>query len=377
MAVYGGLHEMAHSVTAYLRAQGGSLVSSNYGQPPENPVNSTEAVRVTLLWVTPQPTHRNDAPFRTLGGLVEPTPLTLSAYLMFTTYGGEVDPAGAYELLGRILRLFHETPVLSLPIDGVGQGELTLSLVPTAADLMEKIFSPLQLKHRPFVLYEAAPIQLRPELNPTTGAPPVKPGGVGLDVRTRVRPSIVRVTPERQIRGGAVRIDLELGGSALGVLAIGGTAVVATPIAGSRALRAIVPALLAESSAPLVVRTDPPPGLWSEPVPLALLPTGAASIDALSSDASPLAAPLLLSGTGLAGATLALLWPDEAAPGAADVRELPLAAVSPTSVTIGAAALAAALSATPTRRSLVDVPLRLVLRLASGEPTPYVLARFV
>lgn len=378
MATFGGLQEMAQSITAFLRAHGGAFTTAtNYGAPLDSPVSSTEAVRVTLLWVTPQPTHRNDAPFRNLAGQLEPPPLTLSAYLMFTTYGGDVDPATAYQLLGRILRIFHEEPVLQLPIDGVGEGELTLTLVPTAADLMEKVFSPIQLKHRPFAIYEAGPIQLRPERAHEPSAPPVRPGGIGLEVTVRPPPAIVRVTPERQAPGRAVRVDLALGGASLDQLTIGGAPVPTTALAGTSAVRAVLPAAARGAAIPLAVRTAAPPGLWSAALHLTLLPASAATVDAPAVDATSMASPLTLTGAGLADATAAMIWPDAGAPGDGDVRELALASATPGAVTIGGAAIAAAVTAAPGQRSLVGVPLRLVLRRATGAFTPYVLVRFV
>jgi Pvc16 N-terminal domain len=376
MGVYTGLHEMARSVTAFLRSHGGTFTTAtNYGPPMEKSVSTTEAVRVTLLWATPQPTHRNDAPHRTPAGAIQPPPLTLSAFLMITTYGGgELDPAIAYEMLGTILRIFHEKPVLTLPIDGVGEGTITVTAVPMAADLMEKLFSPLQTKHRPFAVFEVAPVQIRPTLPATTGAPPVKPGGLRLDVTSRPAPEIVRVTPERQVPGGAVRIDLDLGSSPLGQVTVAGAPVTATPLAGAPAVRVVLPPTLVGGEAPIAVRTNPPPGQWAERHAIGLLPPATPTLDAPAAATASLGAPsLALTGRGLTGASLAMVWPDRGTPGDGDVRELALSAVTATSVAIPSAELSAKLSATPTRRSLIGVPLRLVVRLPSGSFTPYVL----
>lgn len=375
MGIYTGLHEMAQSVTAFLRSQGGSFATAtHYGQPLENPISTTEAVRITLLWVTPQPTHRNDPQVRNLAGALLPPPLTLSAYLLVTTYGGDADPATAYELLGTTLRLFHENPELALPIDGVGEGSITVVQVPTAADLMEKVFSPIQLKHRPFAIFEVGPIQIVPAKPIETGKPPVKPGGIGLEVTVRPPPAIIRITPERQVPGGAVRIDVDLHGAPIGQVAIGGSPVAATPIAAPRSYRAIVPPGTAGDAAPVAVRTNPLPGQWTERQLIAILPAGAASVDAPTTATVSVSAPAFtLDGRGLATAAAALVWPDAGAPGDGDVRELVLSSVSPTQVSILGTELDAKLSGTATQRSLIGVPLRLVVRLASGSFTPYVL----
>lgn len=380
MAVYSGLHQLAESVVGHLKTLGGAfLTNTHYGQPPETPTASTDGARVTMLWLTPQPTHRNDAQFRNHAGVLEPAPVTLSVYLMITTYGPADDPATAYQMLGQVVRSFHETPVLTLPISGVGQGELTMALVPTAADLMEKVFSPIQIKHRPFVIYEAGPVQLVPLVAPTTGAPPVKPGGIGLDVVVRPSPAIVRITPERQVPGGAVRLDLQLGGSPLGEVTVDGTTVASVPVPGTAAVRVLLPGAVAGGVAPLAVRIDPAPGRWSDPAPIAVLPTSAASVDAPTVDTTALGSPLVLAGRGLAGATAVFLWPDEGTPGDTDVREITLGAPNPsaTALTLSGAALSSAINASPGRRSLVSLPVRVVVRLATGGFTPYVLMRFV
>jgi hypothetical protein len=377
MASYGGLHELGQSIAGYLRAQGGNLSQTHYGQPLEDPISTTESVRVTLLWLTPQPTHLNDAAYRNALGRLEPAPLTISAYFMITTYGGDADPATAYELLGRVLRAFHEMPELTLPIDGVGQGKLSMALVPMAADLMEKVFMPLQIKHRPFVLYEASPVQLIPEVQPTTGAPPVKPGGIGLDVTVLPKPVISRVTPEQQLPGAAVRVDVSIAPGAIATLTIGGTVVAATPIPDAQAVRAIVPATVAGDVVPVAVKASATPGLWSSPYELGLLQTSAPSLQAPAVGQTSAASPLTLDGTGLATATSAFFWPDDGAPGSGDIRELTLAGVTATSVTIGALELTSKLGASPGHRSLMGLQLRCVVRLGSGLFTPCILMRFV
>gem|GEM_PF-5023286 len=371
MGVFIGLHHATEAVTAFMRAHPG-LGTTHYGPLPEVPTSTTESVRLTLLWVTPQPTHRNDPPYRNAAGVIAVPPVTLSAFFMVTTYGGgDVDPQTAYSLLGMIMRLFHETPVLALPVAGLGEGEIAITIVPTAADLMEKVFTPLQLKHRPFAVLEVGPIQIRPLALPTPDAPPVKPGGIHLDVTAAPPPSIVRITPDRQVPGGAVRIELSLGGAALAAIAIGGSPVPTAAIAPST-WRVVVPTLTTGETTTIAAQTLPLPGRWTASAVLGVLPPTAPCLDAPASATVSIAAALVLDARNVAGATIAIAWPDAGIPGASDARELAITATA-TSVTILGTELDAKLSATPTQRSLLGMPLRLAVRLASSSFTPYVL----
>lgn len=374
MGVYTGLNEVAESVAAFLRTHTG-MSSAHYGHPLVDPTGATEAVRLTLLWVTPQPTHRNDPPYRNSVGAIALPPLTLSAFFMVTTYGGgEVDCASAYQLLGSVLRIFHEEPVLALPINGAGEGEITVTHVPTAADLMEKVFTPLQLRHRPFAIFEVGPIQIIPLRIPTPDAPPVRPGGVHLDVTAAPPPSIARITPDRQVPGGAIRVEIALAGATLGAITIGGVAATATPIVGTGAWHVVVPTSTTGDAATIAARTSPLPGRWTDREVIGVLPAMAATIDAPPVASVSITAPSLqLQGRGLSGATRALAWPDAGVPGESDVRELVIT-TTPTTVTILGTELGAKLSGTvPGQRSLLDMPLRLAVRLPSGSFTPYVL----
>ena len=110
----------------------------------------------------------------------------------------------------------------------------------------------------------------------------------------------------------------------------------------------------------------------------AVVPAGTATLDAPAAATASISAPsFTLGGRGLATASSALVWPDQGAPGDGDVRELALSATAASSVSIQGTELGAQLSAAPGRRSLIGVPLRLVVRLASGAFTPYVLVEVV
>ncbi|MFN0245396.1 MAG: Pvc16 family protein [Kofleriaceae bacterium] len=373
MGVYTGLQEVAESVAAFLRTHSG-LTTARYGHPITDPTGATEAVRLTLLWVTPQPTHRNDPSYRNSVGAIALPPLTLSAFFMVTTYGGgEVDPASAYQLLGTVLRVFHEEPILTLPINGAGEGEVTVTHVPTAADLMEKVFTPLQLRHRPFAIFEVAPVQILPLAVPTADAPPVRPGGIHLDVTAAPPPSIVRITPDRQVPGGVVRVELALGGGSLGAFAIGGAAASSSPLAGTTSWRVTLPSSVAGEAAPIAAQLAPvPSGRWTDRHVIGVLPASAATVDTPLTATVSITGSLSLTARGVLGATEAWVWPDAGVPGESDVRRLVIVTTA-SSVQILGTELDAKLSGSPSQRSLMNLLLRLAIRLPSGSFTPYVL----
>jgi hypothetical protein len=219
MAVFSNLHHVGEVIVEMIETNLAAAPTGTIqvGPPLDTPTGAAEDIRVTLLWVTPQPTHRNDVWERKAGGGLKPPPLTLSAFFMVSTYGSAAeDPVRAHELLGNIMQIFHTEPELTLPLAGLpgkGEGRLSIVQVPTAADLMEKVYAPLQAKHRAWVLFEAGPIQLPMNVSDTAPGPVVAPGGIHFEgVEVLTRPRIVRVTPSRQAQGGRVRVDVELAG---------------------------------------------------------------------------------------------------------------------------------------------------------------------
>lgn len=386
MAVFANLHHVSEVMTQVIRehlpaAPSGGVHS---GAPLDDPKTASEQIRVTLLWVTPQPTHRNDPWERTATGGLAPPPLTLAGFFLVTTYGMGMDdePVRAHELLGNVMQAFHTVSELRLPLDslaGRGEGKLSFVQVPTAADLMEKVYAPLQARHRPWVLYEVGPIQLAMVTPVTDPGPLVRPGGVRLDgVVVADRPLITRVTPAQQVQGGQVRVDVELHGRPLGRLRIGRAAIEpdAVTFLSEQALVVTIPAALPDAVPPgaadVYVQTGDalaPPVSISDPERLLVLAPDAATIDAPLFASHDLGAALTLSGRGLASATELVMWPDRGVAEPAEIRSLAIAAATPYSVEVSAAALAAA--------SLVpDLDYRLSVRVDAHRYTPYVLARF-
>jgi hypothetical protein len=107
--------------------------------PLEDPASAAPAIRITLLWTTPQTTHRNDSPERNPDGTLAPPPPTLSAWYVISTYGA-TDEQNA-------IRLWR-CPVGAAPVgvEGTEQPAL-LDHVPNALDTA-RCALPLDEEHR-------------------------------------------------------------------------------------------------------------------------------------------------------------------------------------------------------------------------------------
>jgi hypothetical protein len=339
------------------------------GLPREEPTNPVEQLRVSLLWVNQQPGHVSDAPHRNFNGTETPAPMTLSAFYLITTYGNTTEEiaSDAHRLLGDVLRVFHAEPVLRLsPGLGHGEGKLGVTLVPTTPELLEKIFSPLQLKHRPFLLYEVGPVQLK-SLKETIGPRPVvAPDGLALGgPEAKARPSIGRVVPMAQAVGGRVRIDgsFEQAPSRvwIGPAKIEGADI--TVVDAKRSVVVLLPALGLNAVPPGVHKLSVAAGnLISEPASLLVLPMGEAALEAPAALTHSKAAPLVLAGRGLAGALDVVAWPDDGIRDPSDVKTLPIDLKTDVEVHVGAASL----------KDLGERMYRLAARVGPHVYTPYV-----
>jgi hypothetical protein len=345
--------------------------------PLDTATSQAEAIRITLMHVTPQPAHVNDPMVRNPDGTRAQPPLTLSAYYLVTTYGfdNNTDAVQAHNLLGRVLQVFHTDPEWDLPLalagaTPVGTGQISVVQMNSAIEMLEKVFTPLQTAHRPWATFEVGPVQL-PLLRPDLGeAPVVHPGGVRLQVEARTRPAIQRITPSSVGQGGRIRIDVgflggitavhvgrrRLSGAALTVPAPNGPVIVTLPAGGPDAV------LPGTYDAALVAGT-----LFSTPHTVTVLDPALPSVDAPLTLTHSVANPLVLDGRGLAGATRAFAWPDRGVTSPADVFTFPVAAAA-NSVTVAAADLQAV-----TFRSM---PYRLSVQYSSSGFTPYVLMEF-
>ncbi|MEM1032356.1 MAG: Pvc16 family protein [Myxococcota bacterium] len=317
MASVNNLFHVSDGLGAFL---GGQLpgVQIVLGPPPDVPV-VTEEVRVTLVYVSQQPSHRNDGFVRDADGTAIAPPLSLSAFYLVTTYGEapSQNVEGAHRLLGAVARAFHDQPVLDLSLFSTGEGALQVAMVPMTPELMEKLFSPFKISHRPFLLYEVWPVQLRSGLPAVPPSTVVSPGGLRLDgPATDGPPTLTRVVPQRPALDRFIRIDGPFGAPADSVRI--GNAVFR---AGSGDFVPVDPA-----SPELGVRLQLDPTRLQAGVHSVTVTTGTTTSRAVDIEIQPAfsltldgpsemrhsqaSGPLELTGEGLGTAAEVLVWPD-------------------------------------------------------------------
>jgi hypothetical protein len=376
-AYFNGLNDVTQVLVEHIRAET-AIDDVQAGAPRDVAATSEAAARITLLYTTPRPGHRNDPPVHRPDGALRPPPLVLSCFYLVTTSGTDVDdPVAAHHALGRIMTLYHDRPALRLPLaDGpgpgafteLGEGELCVVQVPIALDQVDKIWTALEASLQPWVLFEVAPVALLARLDDREPVPVVRPGGVALDVRAGTRPRVVRVSPAAVRPRGRVRIDAASPG-ALTALTLGGVAVpagddslVVAP-AGTPLLLTLDDGGLEElapGAQPLSLRASGPP---SRPGTVHIADPDAPAVDAPGPEPHDPGTDLVLSGANLAAAAEAVLWPDGDVVTPTQVRTLDVTGVAAGSVTVEADQLAT-----------VPGPgtWRLTLRVGPATFTPYV-----
>lgn len=381
-AVFNDLHDVAQVLTEHIREEVG-IVDVQPGAPRDAAAGTEPGARITLLYTTPQPAHRNDPPEARPGGARTFPPLALSCFFLITTSGVDADdPIAAHHVLGRIMTLYHDTPALRLPLSDdpgappdafseLGEGELAVVQVPMSLDQIDKIWTSLDVQLQPWALFEVAPVQLVSQLEQRPPGPVVRPGGIGLDVRAGTRPLILRVGPEPVRPGGRVRIDADLPGAFEGLAAGGvevppGDASVVVAPDGSPLLLTLDDDGLESLRAgahPLVLRAS---GLASRRGVLRVADAEAPAVDALATPTHDPSTNLALTGANLAGAEEAVLWPDVGIAAPTDVHGVGLENVTEDGVTV------------PSAGGLADLPAgrgpwRLAVRVGEHVYTPYVL----
>lgn len=358
MARFVNLHDAGRALAAHLKGRILPVLSDVLAAPPiENAAVQGEALRVSFLWATPQPTHRNDGWIVGDDGQSRPPPVSLSLYFVVTSYGtsSASEPVQALNRLGQAIQALETDPVIEMPIPAgpgidpvAGTGRMNATLVPVAADLMEKIFTPLQMRHRPWALIELGPVQLE-RLNTPQPAPDiVAPGGVRLvGPAPIVRPGVTAVHPAPLGLGRRLRIETVEAADAT-ELRIGSEVFTFadTPAAVNEIARPDASGLVfvtypagGAAGAVDVVLTGPSGSSDRHPVTIT-----AAAITALDAPVQPLAvgADLVLTGAGLAAVDRVFLWPARGILSPAEVIDLAPSVVAAGQLTVARAALDAA-----------------------------------
>ena len=382
MARVANLHDVGFALAGYLRRNlSPTLDDVMAAAPLENPLTPTESIRITLLWLSPQPTHRNDPWIVDDGGQSIPPPVSLSGFYLVTTYGvtDAGEPQQAYNRLGEVIQIFAVGPIdLPLPdnpatpeVDPTpGEGLLTVTLIPTAADLMEKVFTPIQLRHRPWALFEVGPIQLQSRLNSETGPDIVHPGGIRLAGPTPISPFLITaVTPLRFRAGGRIRIETVEAGNAetlrIGKEVFSFTDSPATPNQIARPdarghVFVTYPSGATTGDVDVALRAG---HTVSDPFSVTVQNATTPGVDAPTAGIS-IAAGLNLTGQGLAPTQRVVIWPDRGIQDPTEVINVAPDIATATTVTLQAATL--------TTQGVRPGRQRVSLLLGDNQFTPFV-----
>jgi hypothetical protein len=382
-ALFGDLHDVAQVLTEYIREETG-IQDVQAGHPQDVGAATEPAARLTLLYSTPQPGHRNDPHEHASGGGLAPPPLSLSCFYLVTTSGTDGDdPVGAHYALGQVMGLFHDVPTLQLPLSAnptspprvftdLGSGALTLTQVPMTLEQIDHIWTPLTEQLQPWALFEVAPVQLVSHLPETAAPPVVRPGGIMLEEPVGLRPAVLGASAQPAPPSCRLCLDFEAAQEVDGVwvdelrIDPGDAAMtIARSPSGSTTVMLDLSmsglSVLGPGTHTITVSAG---GLASRTTPIRLL-DDLAVLDAPAQPTHDPANDLVLTGRGLGPVSEVVAWPARGIGAPTDVRSLPFTSGGTGQLTVTSAG------------GLADLPAAITSwRLAAGLPgpsfTPYV-----
>ncbi|GAA1552886.1 hypothetical protein GCM10009789_03060 [Kribbella sancticallisti] len=383
-ALFSGLHDVAQVMTEHIREETG-IQDVQAGAPREVSATTEPGARITLLYTTPQPGHRNDPAEAGAGGDRRPPPLSLSCFYLVTTSGADADdPVAAHHALGQIMTLYHDVQSLQLPLStnpgsppgvftDLGLGELTVTQVPVTLDQIDKVWTPITQQLQPWALFEVAPVQLVSRRPDAPAAPQVRPGGLTIDEPVGQRPMLVRITPQPARPSGRIRLDVITDAALDAVWAAGlhipaGDPALTLGPAGDRGTTAAVLDLSRGGLSVLQVGMQPftvaASGLTSRTATAQLI-ADTPTLDAPPDPVHDPATDLVLTGAELGAVQEIVAWPDRGVATPTEVHSLPFTPGGAGAVTVRSDAGLA----------LLPVPIRtwrLAARLTGQSYTPYV-----
>lgn len=386
MALFTSLHDVAQVLAEHIQEEVG-LTDVQAGNPRDVSASAEGAARITFLFSTPQPGHRNDPLERQPDGALRPPPVSLSCFYLVSTSGADGDdPIAAHHALGRIITLYYDQPELTLPLSDnpgvdpnafteLGLGGLAVCQVPMTLDQIDKIWTSLDVQLQPWALFEVGPVQLVSQTDDGGPPPLVRPGGLTLDVRNGLRPMISRITPEAVPQGGRVRIEAVFRGDADALLIDGievpvSDASVEADADGSPLLLTLDDGgleALGEGVHRVALRAG---GMVSRSTTLRVAPETAPALAAAPGLVHDPADDLVLGGQELSDAQEAVLWPDGGLTTPVDVHSIAVTGVSDDEVTV------------PSAGGLADLPAgrgpwRLTVRVGDNVYTPSIVVELV
>ena len=382
-ALFNDLHDVAQVLTEHIREETG-IQDVQAGQPRDVSATTEPAARLTFLYSTPQPGHRNDPPEPGYGAGMQPPPLSLSCFYLVTTSGTDSDdPVGAHHALGQVMGLYHDVPTLQLPLSAnpgsppgvftdLGSGELSVIQVPMTLEQVDHIWTQQTEHLQPWVLFEVAPVQLVSHLPVTAAAPVVRPGGIVLEEPVGLRPTVLDTSPQPARPSGRLRLEVaaaqEIDGVWVDELRVApGDAALTVAVSASGSTTVLLDlsksglSVLTAGTHSLTVSAG---GLASRTTPFQLL-EGLALLDAPAEATHDPSADLMLTGSGLGPVQEVLVWPASGIGAPADVRSLSFASGGAGQITVRSAA------------GLADLPAaitawRLAAQLPGPAYTPYI-----
>ena len=381
-AQFNDLHDVSQVLTEHIREETG-VQDVQAGAPRDVTATTEPAARISLLYTTFQPGHRNDPLEGAPGGGMRSPPLSLSCYYLVTTSGSDSDdPVGAHHALGQIMRLYHDVPTLRLPLSDnpgsppgvftdLGEGDLMVTQVPMTIEQIDHIWTPLTEQLQPWVLFEVAPVQLVSRVPDTLPAPVVRPGGIVLDEPIGLRPVVLGVSPNPARPSGRVRFDVAAAQEIDGVwadalhVAVGDPALTVSSSSGTTTvLLDLSRSGLSALGPGAHTVTISAGGLASRTTSLQLV-DGIPLLDAPEEPTHDPATDLTLGGGGLGAVHEVVVWPDRGIGAPTDVHPIPFVAGGPTAITVRSTGGLADLPGSITRW-------RLAARLTGQSYTSYV-----
>jgi hypothetical protein len=386
-AFFDDLHDVAQVLTEHIREETG-VQDVQAGAPRDVTATTEPAARITLLYSTVQPGHRNDPAEAAAGGGLRAAPLSLSCFYLITTSGTDADdPVGAHHALGQVMRLYHDVPMLRLPLSAnpgsppggftdLGEGDLLVTQVPLTIEQIDHIWTPLSEQLQPWVLFEVAPVQLTSHLPETAARPVVRPGGIVLDEPVGLRPVLLGMSPQPARPGGRVRLDLATAQAVDGLWVDGLRISLADSALTIQASATSTTVLLDLSRSGLSILADgghtlsvSAGGLASRTTTLQL-DASATLLDAPADPRHDPGSDLDLTGGNLDGVHEVVAWPDRGIGAPSDVHSLAFVAGGPGALTV------------PSTGGLAGLPRairswRIAARLTGQSYTPYVVLELV
>jgi len=185
--MYQALLATSETIRKYIEDHIGSVPTTapkrvTLNTPKEMSSSNTEGVSVWLYRVVRDPERLNDPVQRIGWDQLKPPPLPLRLHYLITPITGTDQPAAPLgnpddeqKLLGRVLQLFHQHPVLrGVDLQGAFLGtatELHVRLEPMGLEEITRVWEALEGSYQLSVSYEVSVVNIEAETEPESMTP--------------------------------------------------------------------------------------------------------------------------------------------------------------------------------------------------------------